>query len=396
MAFDPVGGLQMQVWRLAKALSDRGVEQTILTSHIPGSPRQWAPSGNTSIRSVGPWLPQSMGRWFLNLAWFVGVVPELVFGIRRYDLVHVHFNHSVWCRLIALIASARGKPTIVSMNTALWGGLQDALALRGKPHDVAAAIERRTLTAAERVLALTAADAQRKSHDMRLERDKFEVIPDAIDPRRFSPREEDTGATADFRRTHGIPPGARVVTYVGRVSAEKGWEDLPGLAATLAEGDVLLVCGDGPDRARLEAALAASCRPGTWHITGFLSPDHIRIAMQVADVLVLPSRREAFGGVLLEAMASGLPAVAYAHGEIAEVAGKPPAVCLVGVRDTNGLAGAVRNLLNDDKKRAELVERGYRRVHDFSLEAIADRVLAVYDSLLAASDDLAIPEADRS
>lgn len=249
VAFDPVGGLQMQVWRLTRQLAATGIEQTVLTSHIPGSPRRSAPFPHTTIRSVGPWLPQLLGRWFLNFAWFLGVLPELLLGIRRYDLVHVHFNHSVWCRFIVLIAAARGVPTVVSMNTALWGGLQDALDLRGKPHDIAHMIERRTLQAASRILSLTMTDASRKADEMQLDRKKFAVIPDAIELPTAGAEVGDNQTVSHFRQAFRIPADLPVVTYVGRISAEKGWEDLPALAAEdSADAAFLLVCGDGPDR----------------------------------------------------------------------------------------------------------------------------------------------------
>ncbi|MFX9552128.1 glycosyltransferase, partial [Acinetobacter baumannii] len=83
----------------------------------------------------------------------------------------------------------------------------------------------------------------------------------------------------------------------------------------------------GPDRKKLETALLRKGRRG-WVITGFLPPSAIQEALKLSDVLILPSRREVFGSVLLEAMASGLPSVAYAVGGIADVAGDPPAVSL--------------------------------------------------------------------
>ncbi len=383
MAFDPVGGLQMQVWRLTRQLAATGIEQTVLTSHIPGSPRRSAPFPHTTIRSVGPWLPQLLGRWFLNFAWFLGVLPELLLGIRRYDLVHVHFNHSVWCRFIVLIAAARGVPTVVSMNTALWGGLQDALDLRGKPHDIAHMIERRTLQAASRILSLTMTDASRKADEMQLDRKKFAVIPDAIELPTAGAEVGDNQTVSHFRQAFRIPADLPVVTYVGRISAEKGWEDLPALAAEdSADAAFLLVCGDGPDREKLTAALRLSARPDSWCITGFLPPEQVKTAMQVADILVLPSRREAFGGVLLEAMAAGLPAVAYAHGEIIDVADTPPAVCLVEPRNREQLAEAVRRLLHNKQARAELISLGHHRVRDFAVEHVANDILTVYRSVL--------------
>lgn len=383
VAFDPVGGLQMQVWRITEQLSKMGVVQTVLTSHIPGSPRRSGPFVNTTVRSVGPWLPQRMGRWFLNLGWFLGLLPELLLRAHRYDLVHVHFNHSVWCRLAVLAASMRGIPTVASMNTSLWGGLTDVLKQLGLPIRVPEFIERLALRAAKRVLALTEADVTRKALETHIDRAHFTVVPDAIDIKRFMSQEIPDHAAAQFRLVHKIPADACVVVYLGRISAEKGWDDLPLFLKqpALFPSMFLLICGDGPDRGKLEAALRRAERPDRWCITGFLSPDDVRIALRTSDALVLPSRREAFGGVLLEAMASELPAIAYGVGGIGEVAGHPPAVSLIHPGAKARLVEAVREVIESETIRTELISRGRIRVWDFSVEKVAEQTLAVYRSI---------------
>lgn len=379
IAFDPVGGLQIQVWRITEQLSKLGLKQTVLTTHIPGSPRQSKPFPGTVIRSVGPWLPQIMGRWFMNFGWFLGVLPELLFRARNYDIAHVHLNHSVWCRAVVLVAAMRGLPTVASMNTALWGIFTDAMVRRGIPFGLPARIERLALTSAERVLALTESDAVAKAREMRIDRSHFEVVPDAIDAGWFAPSDGPAETAARFRSTYHIPADAMVIAYVGRISMEKGWPDLPRIFSRLANPRAfLLVCGDGRDRDKLASALEDLKRPGSWCITGFLSPDDVRTALSVSDVLVLPSRREAFGGVLLEAMASDLPAVAYRVGGISEVAGQPNAVQLVDAGDVEGLAASVEVIGSNEALRSALVARGRDRVRDFSIHRIGDATLAVY------------------
>ena len=64
-------------------------------------------------------------------------------------------------------------------------------------------------------------------------------------------------------------------------------------------------------------------------MTGFVSRAEVRAVLELSDVVMLPSRREAFGSILLEAMAAGVAAVAYAVGGIVEVAGDSGAIVLV-------------------------------------------------------------------
>lgn len=378
VAYDPVGGLQVQVWRITEQLAKLGVEQVVLTTHIPGSPRLAEPFPGTVVRSVGPWLPPFMGRLFLNLGWFIGLLPELLFRARSYDAAHLHFNHSMWCRAAALVARLRGLPTVVSLNTSLWGGSTGPVA------KLAALIERLALASSSRVLALTSADAERKARELKLDTREFVIVPDAIDSDQFAAGRAPAASIADFRARHRIPDNARIVAYVGRISPEKGWMDLPRiLDGSLGEPVFLLVCGDGRDRDRLEAMLKALRRPDAWRVTGFVSPEEVRAALHIADLLVLPSRREAFGSVLLEAMASGLPAVAYAVGGIAEVAGSPAAVRLVQPGDRAQFLAAIRDVLSNTAARDELVARETDRVRDFAIDGIAAATLAVYRSVAA-------------
>ena len=106
--------------------------------------------------------------------------------------------------------------------------------------------------------------------------------------------------------------------------------------------------------------------------------------MQIADALVLPSRREAFGSVLLEAMASGLPAVAYAVGGIPEVAGDPPAICLVSAGDRHALVRQVLAILDDPVISQRAIIRGHQRVKAFSVARSAAATAALYREVLQA------------
>lgn len=385
VAFDPVGGLQNQTWALAQGIDEAGARQTVLTTYIPGSARRARLSKALHVECRGPWLPEALADPLLCFGWFLGSIPEILRARRRYDVVHIHFNHSVWCRVMAVGLRWLKVPLVVSMNTALWGGLQEALSLKGKRYDITRWIERAALASADRVIALTEGAAKSAAREMGLDARKLTVIPDAVDAAVF--RNAVEGATLDaFRKRHGIPPGRPIISYIGRISNEKGWRDLPALAAALAKRNAfLLICGDGPERSKAEAALTAtSLSDQYWTVTGFLSPADVRTALGLTDVLVLPSRREALGSVLLEAMAAGVPAVAYAVGGIVEVAGSPEAISLVPAARRESFVDRVLTLLASEADRQELVERGRRRVNDFSIEKSVARSLDLYAAVIAA------------
>ena len=379
-AFDPVGGLQNQTWTIAKGMDEAGATQTVLTTFIPGSPKHAQLSSRLRVKCAGVWLPEFAAGPLLCFTWFLAALPELFRARGRYDIVHIHFNHSIWCRAIAIIVSRLKIPLVVSMNTQLWSGLQEALRLKGKPYDLTRWLERAALLSADRVVALTDRYGRNAATEMGL--DQVTVIADAVDADAFR-RPIAPELLQAFRTEHGIPAGRPIVSFIGRISAEKGWQDLPAFVERLSEkGAFLLICGDGPDRRRLEAALAAVSRPGCWTITGFVSPAEVKTALRISDVMILPSRREVLGSVLLEAMAAGVPAVAYAVGGVVDVAGNPEALALVPEGRRKDMIDRTLQLLADRAARRILIERGQQRARDFSVRSAVARNLDLYASIL--------------
>lgn len=394
VAFDPVGGLQNQTWTITEALDKAGgVEQTVLTTYIPGSPRDVRLTPRLRVRSAGFWLPQFAAGPLLCFGWFLAALPLLLRARGRYDVVHIHFNHSIWCRVMAVVLAGLGLPLVVSMNTALWAGLRQRLKLKGKPYDITAWLERWALSSASRVVALTQRYGLEAAAEAGLGR-RVAVIADAVDAEAFQ-RPIPASALEAFRAAHSIPDGCPIVSFIGRVSPEKGWRDLPAIVEHLSKkGVFLLICGDGPDRHKLEAALGAIARPGWWTITGFVEPDDVKKALRLSRVMILPSRREVLGSVLLEAMAAGVPAAAYAVGGVADVAGDPPAFALAAPGRRAELIDRTLELLDDGPSRRIFMRRAGQRVRDFSVESAVALSLDLYNSVLREAGSEAPEPAD--
>lgn len=120
-----------------------------------------------------------------------------------------------------------------------------------------------------------------------------------------------------FRRQHALPPGAFVICAVGRMVEEKRFDCLlqAWRQAVLPTDTYLVLIGDGPERVRLENVCADYRERIIF--AGYRSdvPD----VFCAFDGFVLPSRREPFGLVLLEAMAAGLPVCATAAGGVLDI-----------------------------------------------------------------------------
>jgi len=164
--------------------------------------------------------------------------------------------------------------------------------------------------------------------------------------------------------------GAFTIGFAGRLVPEKGIRELVHATRSLGAGARLLVVGDGPLRAELEAT-------GAEVVTG-LAHDEMPSAFARMDVLALPSRstpkwEEQFGRVLVEALACGVPVVGSDSGEIPWVIETTHGGIVVPEGDGDALAGALASLRDDAERRRDLAETGRRNVERFfSLDAAAD------------------------
>ncbi len=142
-------------------------------------------------------------------------------------------------------------------------------------------------------------------------RERMCVIPPGVDTRRFHP-DRVRARREEARRRLGIGPREPVVLFVGSAFQRKG---LDRLIAAISEEMRLLVVGTG-DHLRRYRAMAA--RRGLERRVSFLGfAADVRPCYAAADVVVLPSRSEAFGMSILEAMACGLPAIVSANSGVA-------------------------------------------------------------------------------
>lgn len=184
------------------------------------------------------------------------------------------------------------------------------------------------------------------------------------------------------RRGLGLPADAFVVAACGRFVPVKGFdllvEALPRVVADVPATRLLLV-GDGPERAGLEARATALGVAGRLHVTGAVRD--VTAPLAAADVAAAPSRNEGMGRAIVEAMALGLPVVGAAVGGIPAVLGDGECGRVVPPEDPAALAGALVGLGRDAALRARLGAAAVARAARFSTEVAAERMLAVYDAL---------------
>ena len=289
-------------------------------------------------------------------------------------------------------------------KTGLLGGLAALLAgvprrfytLHGLRLETTAGWKRAILTAAERISCLLAQRVICVSESLREKVVELRLADESktrltgsgsangVDVSRFVPSSLRQAGSRRVRRTLGLPDQDSVVGFVGRITRDKGIVELIEAFDLLVDrfsGLRLLLAGCFEKSDPLPAWVETSIRANPLIVhTGFL--DDPSLLYQLMDVVVLPSYREGFPTVALEA-AAAKPIVAT------RVTGSCDAVLdgvtgsLVAARDSAALVAAIGALL-DDKSRAEqmgLAARG-RVMREFPPERVWQGVLALYQEAL--------------
>lgn len=187
----------------------------------------------------------------------------------------------------------------------------------------------------------------------------------------------------------GIGRSETLVLSVGRLSREKAHIDLISAFKHLAEinpatRSTIVIVGEGPERARLEA-VAASLRPSERVIfAGEVS--NVQPYYAAADVVVLPSHSEGSPYVLLEAMAAKVPIVATAVGGVPEMVQDEESALLVPPRDPHAMAAAIARLLTDAELAHKLTANAFTLVVTrYSPETYVRSLLAIYREVISTS-----------
>jgi glycosyltransferase involved in cell wall biosynthesis len=198
-------------------------------------------------------------------------------------------------------------------------------------------------------------------------------VPNGIDIARFAT------ATPEADWVFEKKAGELIVGTCAALRPEKNLGRLiRAFAACNAANTRLVICGDGQERAGLEAAAKADRVADRVVFTGYLSQPEKAFAG--FDVFAMSSDTEQMPYALLEAMAGGLPAVATDVGDIKSIVAAVNAPYIVPAQDEAALTGALRTLLKEPALRERLgVANKAKAVGEFSL----DQMVETYDRLFS-------------
>jgi glycosyltransferase involved in cell wall biosynthesis len=373
------GGPVRVAQALCEGLAARGHTLTVVTTDARDASGRAGPAEETlsSVRIVR--IPNLSNR----LAWRRAFLPmgakhRLLEALRRADIAHVHEARSMLHLAALPILRRMSVPYVLTAHGSLPHHAQRGLIKR--MYDGLGG--RAVLDRACRLHAVSELEATQYV-ETRADPQRIVIIPNGIDPKEYVSLPDGLG----FREELGLAPDTPLVLFLSRLHAIKGVNFLIEAFARLHERlpDAVLALV-GPDDGAAESARRQVASLGLGDsvrfILGMMGPKKFD-AYRAADAYVLPSRFDVFSIGLVEAMASGAPAiVSHGCGLAAQVA-KRDAGSVVDYGDVAGLCDALLTTLTDsdtarlraERARAWVLETyGWERIIDAMENLYADCV----------------------
>jgi len=284
--------------------------------------------------------------------------PRALRALRRLDvdLLHTHLVHADLAGGLA-----RGGKRLVSTK-------HNDDPFRAGPFRY---VERRLTHRAGRVITITDSLRRFCIDRVGLPADKVETVHYGLDapPAAWGPNPD-----------LDLPDGTRLLLSVSRLEPQKGVDVALRALVRLPEDTALVVLGEGPQRAELEALARELGVAERVRMPGRVGD--VAALLRQAELLVHPARWEGFGLAILEAMLCAKPVVAARVSSIPELVVDGETGALVPPDDVEALATALVTLLEDPPQALALGEAGLRRAHErFSVARMAARTAAIYGAL---------------
>ena len=359
-----LGGAERQVHQLAPRLRALGYEVCVLTRHEKGLLRYEVIDGVPVHRllCIGP----------KALAAAIFTMSAVLMLTRLHpDLVHAH-EILTPARIAALSKRIIKSPILLKI---LRGGrIGDVHKLKRRPFWKSYfEYLRRNVDA----FIVISQEIYTELAALNVPEEKLCFIPNGVDTERCIPVSKEQ--KIKLRAQLSFPAHAPIVVFVGRLVPEKRVDHLlklwPAIRSNYPDA-LLLIVGEGREEQQLRARL----------VDGAQFTGQVRDAvpyLQAADLFVLPSSTEGLSNAMLEAMSCGLPVLATSVGGAPDVIRHEESGYLIPPDDMDSLQAGLETLLGDEALRFTLGSNARTRIlSDFSLDAVAKRLAALYRRLL--------------
>lgn len=318
-----------------------------------------------------------------------GVVPHHIPFVREPSPLR-----DIWSLIRTIAVIRRIHPDLIAVSTPKAGLIGMVAAwmcrvpvrvytVRGFRFETMTGWRRRLFVLTEKVTITLAHHVLFNSESLRRVAEKHQVIApgrglvlgsgsgNGIDVESFT--SGDLPSPDEARTRLGLPPRAKVIGFVGRLTADKGVNDLVDVFVedlvsdsrleAVAEPPILVLVGVQEEGDPLDAqtAFQIDSHPGIKHFGWIEDP---RLVYPAFDVLAFPSYREGLPNVPLEAQMCGIPVVGYAATGTIDAVRSGRTGLLVEVGDRIGLADGLVTLLADEERRRRMGSAGRQWVSE--------------------------------
>ncbi len=357
-----------------------GIERKIIA-------RSEALEGDFEFGHMGLFDAELLDDYFRNKGWFAETANLPRLPLYMYPYYFARANH------IAKIAQ-KFKPNIIHLYLPPYQWIMSSVANRigakliheatnaniYRRKRLAAYVERKGIEKVFSAIAISNYVVEQYRESFGADVSKFSMVYNGIDTDLFRPPSPEEKAEA--RRRFGIEDDSLLIGGIGRFMSHKGMLDLAKAFVKIANDfpeSKLLMVGDGPEEAVISDALADL--NDRVILQGFIrDPEKFYRAI---DIFVCPSKNEAFGSVLAEAMATGLYCISTNAGGLKEIGidgenciyiepGKPDAL-------TSTIAQAIENPI---LRQRIATDARQRIVDNFTIDKMTSKIRNVYSGLL--------------
>ncbi|NPA47830.1 MAG: glycosyltransferase family 4 protein [Thermococci archaeon] len=361
--YPKVGGVAVHMHDLAINLRRLGHEVDIVTN-----------SGTTGkeeeLKNEGIGLVKIPGLVFKD-SWVNGTViaknaSYLIPFARKYDVIHG--QHAFTPLALKFVAAGRkvGAATLLTTHSI---NFENSPLLRLLSR-ITYPYYKYQLSNPHRIIAVSRAA---KTFIKRFTKVPVEVIPNGVNTGLFHDGWDKEGLKDEL----GLD--GEVILYVGRIDPRKGLNVL--IEAMRNVEGTLVVAGAGKNLGKMVRTAELLGVRNRVRFLGHVSYDKLPRLYGASDVFVLPSVSEAFGIVLLEAMASGVPVIGTRVGGIPEII--DGCGLLVPPNDSSALADAINSIINNQHLAAKLGRLGKSKVDRvYSWKKVVERIVSIYVDVL--------------
>ena len=378
--FPRINGVSTSIESFRHALADLDVDVQVIAPHYPAP----HPTDDRVIRVPSQRVPfdpedRLMGQGPLKQALHQA-------ASNNYDLVHVQTPFAAHYAGLKFARNQR-LPCVATYHTHFEEYLYNYVPIvpKGILRSLARQLAQRQCNALDAVIV--------PSHAMQDTLTAYGVtapmhrVPTGIPVAHFR-RPASTDFSTAFRQRHGIPIDAPMALFVGRAAHEKNigflldamphaLQDCPQLVMTIA--------GEGPALPALKRQAEQLGIAEQVFFVGYLDRQtELPACYAAADIFAFASRTETQGLVLLEAMAAGVPVLAFAYLGTCDIV-EPGRGAIAAPQTVETFGLALASLANDPAKRQQMAAEAIAFANEWTTEACARRMASVYHALVAKS-----------